>query len=126
MKGDTISIAQARRTALAAHGFGRPRPPGIANRGHVRRVIAQLKVVQIDSVNVLARAHEMPLWSRLGAYPRGVLDEMVRNGELFEYWAHQASYSPVADWPLFQWKMNFPRTGHGHKYMLDLQQRRPG
>jgi uncharacterized protein YcaQ len=123
---DSLSISQARRVALAAHGFGRARPAGVANRGQVRRLVDQLKVVQIDSVNVLARAHEMPLWSRLGAYRRGVLDEMVRRRELFEYWAHQASYSPVEHWPLFQWKMASPRTGHGRKYMDELERTRPG
>ncbi len=122
---DSLSISEARRIALAAHGFARPRPVA-ANRGHVRRAVADLKVVQIDSVNVLARAHEMPLWARLGPYPRGVLDEMVRRGELFEYWAHMASYVPVTDWPLFQWRMAHPRTGHGRSYMLELEERRPG
>ena len=77
----------------------------------MRRVVDDLEVVQIDSVNVLARADEMPLWARLGAYKRGVLDEMVRRGELFEYWAHMASYVPVDTWPLFQWRMQHPRPG---------------
>ncbi len=123
---DSLSIVEARRIALAAHRLTRPRPAGVADRRQVRRVVRELKVVQIDSVNVLVRAHEMPLWTRLGHYRRGVLDDMVRRGELFEYWAHQASYSPVEDWPLFQWRMAHPRTGHGRKYMLDLERRRPG
>jgi hypothetical protein len=123
---EKVSIDQARRIALAAHGFARPRPAGVANLRQVRRVVDDLRVVQIDSVNVLARAHEMPLWARLGAYKRGVLDEMVRRGELFEYWAHMASYVPVDTWPLFQWRMEHPRTGHGRDYMRELQERRPG
>ena len=103
---DSLSISQARRIALAAQGFSAARPKGSSDRRQVRRVLHNhVRLFQIDSVNVLARAHEMPLWSRLGDHKRGMLDQLLNEGELFEYWAHEASLLPVSDWPLWQWKM---------------------
>ncbi len=82
-------------------------------------------LLQVDSVNVLARAHEMPLWSRLGHYRRGILDTLVDDAELFEYWAHEASLLPVADWPLMQWRMETARTGEGWRSVVSMQDRNP-
>lgn len=104
-RAHSLSISQARRIALAAQGFTATRPPGLSDRRQVRRVLHSVNLLQIDSVNVLARAHEMPLWSRLGPYRRGVLDDMLQRGQLFEFWAHEASLLPVEDWPLWQWEM---------------------
>lgn len=69
----TLSAAEARRIALAAQGFGRLRD-GAAGRAQVLRTVERLGVVQIDSVNVLTRTHYLPLFSRLGAYDRGLLE----------------------------------------------------
>ena len=102
----SLSLPQARRLALAAQGFTRVRPSSTPDRRHLRRVIQHTGVLQIDSVNVLMRAHYVPAWSRLGAYPRDALDAMAyRHRELFEYWAHEASLLPVALHPLFRWRM---------------------
>ncbi len=74
MDGDTVPLVarltqlQARRIALAAQGFGRPRPTARVSARHVNAVIGRLGLFQIDSVNVLQRAHYLPLFSRLGAY----------------------------------------------------------
>ncbi len=123
---ETVSIGTARRIALGAQGFATPRPKGISDRRQIRRVLRHTQLFQIDSVNILARAHEMPSWSRIGAYRRGTLEAMLNDGELFEYWAHEASLLPAADWPLMQWRMELSRTGKaGWASVLAMEQRNP-
>jgi uncharacterized protein len=104
-----MTLAQARRIALAAQGLHRPRPD--AGRGPVtmRRLLAEVErvnLLQIDSVNVLARAHLMPLYSRLGPYDVGLLDRASGKAprRLLETWAHVASFVPAATYPLLEWR----------------------
>ena len=102
-----LTIAEARRLALARQGFADPRPTGRVDKRHLRRVVDRVGVVQIDSVNVVARAHYLPFFARLGNYPTGLLDEMCwgPKSELVEYWAHMAAFVPKSDWPLFRHRM---------------------
>ena len=105
-----LSAAAARRIALAAQGFGVERPQAAANLGHVKRAIDRLGLLQIDSVNVLTRAHYLPLFSRLGNYDSDHLDDLAwgrksRRG-LFEFWAHEASLLPLSSQPLWRWRMD--------------------
>ena len=103
-----ISLAMARRIALAAQGFGQPHP-ATHDHGHLRRALDKIQLFQIDSVNVVSRAHYLPAFSRLGAYPRALLDQAAwgRKSErrLFEYWAHEASLLPMDLHPLLRWRM---------------------
>jgi uncharacterized protein YcaQ len=102
----TMSSAAARRTALAAQGFADPRPVAAPTRRNLRRVLSQVQLIQLDSVNVAVRAHYMPLFSRLGSYEPALVDDAAwshtarRPRLLVEYWAHEASLVPVEDWPL--------------------------
>jgi uncharacterized protein YcaQ len=110
---ERLSAATARRVALAAQGFGEPRPAGRIDRRHARRVFQHVHVVQIDSVNVLVRSQELPMFARLGPHRRDLVPAMAADGELFEYWAHMASLVPVELQPLFRFKMDKARRGEG-------------
>ena len=103
---ESISLPQARRIALAAQGFNDPPPRGRIDRRHLRRVLQRTGLLQIDSVNVVVRAHYAPLFSRLGPYPMPLIDTMAyTDGDLFEYWGHEACVLPVQWQPLFRWRM---------------------
>jgi uncharacterized protein YcaQ len=104
---ERLSAAQVRRIALAAQGFADPQPPGPVTGRAVRRLFDRVGLVQIDSVNVLSRAHYLPLFSRAGAYETTVLDRAAHYAprRLFEYWGHEASLIPVALQPALRWRM---------------------
>ena len=92
--GASLSLPQARRIALAAQGLDKGRPAGPVTSRAVGRTFARIQLVQIDSVNVLARSHFLPFFSRLGNYDRSILQKMAGKHprRMVEYWAHEASY----------------------------------
>lgn len=109
-----LSAREARRIALTATGLVRPRParPGPAA---LAAMVGRLGMVQIDSVNVLARAHYMPGFARLGAYDTALLDRAAygRKRSLFEYWGHEASLIRTNLQPHLRWRMARARAGTG-------------
>ncbi len=105
----TIRNDQARRYALGAQGFIDGRAEGRVDVRHFRKVVEQVGLIQLDSVNVFSRTHYMPFFSRIGPYDRDALDEWLWNsGEMFEYWGHEASLIPVEHHRLFRWRMAQP------------------
>jgi uncharacterized protein len=118
-----LSLGEARHLALAAQGFARPRPTGRVDRRHLRRAITDMGLIQIDAVNVLVRSQELPLWARLGPHPRDLIPAAATDGELFEYWVHEASLIPTADHHLHRWKM---QGAHPWAQVAALETRRPG
>lgn len=98
---------QARRYALGAQGFVDGRPDGRIDVRHFRKVVGQIGLIQLDSVNVFSRTHYMPFFSRIGHYDRDALDQWLwGSGEMFEYWGHEASVIPVRHHRLFRWRMS--------------------
>nr|WP_271209940.1 crosslink repair DNA glycosylase YcaQ family protein [Rhodococcus wratislaviensis]GLK34786.1 hypothetical protein GCM10017611_16350 [Rhodococcus wratislaviensis] len=122
-----MTAAAARRSALWAQGFADRKPAGAPTRRHVRSVLDRVRLFQIDSVSVAVRAHYVPLFSRLGVYNRGLVDSAAWSHSaraprmLAEYWAHEAAFIPVEDWPLMRWRMHRYRHGRwsGESRVLD-------
>ncbi len=113
----SLSLAQARRLSLAAQGFAaRARRAPLAP-AHLLQMVQRLGVLQIDSVNALVRSHYLPLFSRLGDYPRSMLDDLAwgrgRQRKLFEYWGHEASLLPLELYPAMAWRMARAAQGKG-------------
>ncbi|MDJ0391806.1 crosslink repair DNA glycosylase YcaQ family protein [Rhodococcus sp. G-MC3] len=124
-----MSAAMARRTALAAQGLASPHSvteQGASSRA-VHAAIDRTKLLQIDSVSVLVRAHYAPIFSRVGKYDRAVLDRAAwtdtarRPRKMVEYWAHEAALIPVEDWPLMRWRTELYEHGRwgGAKSILE-------
>jgi uncharacterized protein YcaQ len=111
---EALSRAQARRVALTAQGFRDPRH-AVPTMRTFNRTLARTGVLQIDSVNVFARAHYMPLFSRMGPYDTALLTRAAerRPRRIVEYWAHVAAFMPVELWPAMRHRMaRYRETAH--------------
>jgi len=110
---DTVSRAQARRIALAAQGFGSPKPASVGTR-QLNALVRRLGLLQVDSVNVFERSHYLPVFARLGSYDKALLDTLTfgARAQYVETWAHVASIVPLETWPLWRWKMRAFKTKH--------------
>jgi len=119
-----LTIAQARRAALAAQGLGSPRPTA-PNIGHLTRAIRTTGVLQIDSVNVVERAHHLTLFSRLGPYDTDLLWRALDERRIFEYWGRMASFCPIEDHSLYRWRMERHDEGDWQR-VRNLREKAPG
>lgn len=116
MSRSALTVAQARRIAIAAQGFTDTSATAVT-RAHLRKLISRIQVLQLDSVSVAVRAHYAPVFSRLGPYDRRLLDDAAWSHSartprlLIEYWAHEAALMSIQDWPLMRWRMREYRHG---------------
>src|SRR3954453_2003758 len=111
---ESLSVAQARRIALAAQGF-LDKPHATPTMRTLQRTVERTGVLQVDSVNVLQRAHYMPLYSRMGPYDVELLRRAAesRPRRIVEYWAHVQAFMPVELWPVMQHRMEDFRAKRG-------------
>ncbi len=120
----SLTLAEARRIALHAQGFGAPKKSSASGWAAQAKQLERLHLLQIDSVNVLTRSHYLPLFSRLGNYDRAALDKHTlaqTNRATFECWAHEASLVRMELHPLMRWRMNRAHKGDGiYRAMRDF------
>lgn len=119
----TLLRADARRIALAAQGFARPRPATVGTR-QITGALHRMRILQIDSVNVFSRSHYMPLFARLGPYDPALLDKLAfsRRPTWVESWAHVASLVSVDDWPLLQFRRDELRAKYSRDAWAEANQ----
>src|SRR5688572_13520347 len=124
-----LTAAQVRRAAVAAQGLASRRPGATGarvDRRHFRKVLDTLGAVQIDSVNVISRAHELTFFARLGPYDRAALARWLHgSGEVFEYWGHAACFLPVDVHPALRWKMAAAKEGQTWSGLAEIMRKRP-
>ena len=109
-----LSLADARNLHLAAQGLLN-KPRRRASLGDIPATISRMSLLQIDTINIVARSPYLVLFSRLGNYPAQWLDESLARGELMEYWAHEACFMPRSDFRLIRHRMLAPEK-MGWKY----------
>lgn len=109
-----LTLTAARNLHLAAQNL-LSAPPKSPTKQHVLQAIRNMAILQIDTINVVARSPYLVLWSRLGNFQNSWLDELLCEGKLFEYWAHEASFLPIEDYHLYRHKMIDPH-GMGWKF----------
>jgi hypothetical protein len=107
---ETISLAQLRRFVVAHQAYcSRFRRAGADD---VEAAVRRLGAVQLDSITTVDRAHRLTLGSRIGAYPAGTVSELLGEGRIFEFWAHEACVLPIEDYPLYEWRREHHRDNH--------------
>lgn len=116
-----VPQAAARALAIAAQGLDR-RPRRRARKADVLAAIRRMGALQIDTIHVVARSPYLVLWSRLGEYEPAWLDQLLESRRIFEYWAHEACFLPIEDYPLFGGRMAEPHLQGWHyrpEFMAD-------
>jgi uncharacterized protein len=112
----TLSLDAVRGLMIAAQGL-QDRPQPRATKKAVRSIIRQMHILQIDTINVIARSPYLVLWSRLGDYNPRWLEDLLTEGALFEYWSHAACFLPIEDYPLYRHLHGGWLGGRAHKWL---------
>src|SRR5215216_2329783 len=111
-----LSLDAVRGLMIAAQGLDdRPRPR--ATKKAVHSIIRQMHILQIDTINIIARSPYLVLWSRLGDYNPRWLDDLLAEGALFEYWSHAACLLPIEEYPLYRHLYESWLGGRAHKWL---------
>jgi uncharacterized protein YcaQ len=108
--GTTISLAEVRDRTVRAQGYTSRARTGTAQE--VLATIRQLACVQLDSISTVERSHRLALGARIGAYPEAAVAKLMRDGKIFEYWAHEACLVPIEDFRLHRWRMQVYAESH--------------
>jgi uncharacterized protein YcaQ len=112
-----LSAQDARRIALRAQSLlgARPAVPAgnRARQARIKAMVGQLGAVQLDTISVLARSHELIAYARLGPIGRPQIEAAYWGGDCFEYWGHAASIMPITEWPLFAFRRRHYRERRG-------------
>jgi uncharacterized protein len=106
----TLSLAEVRDRIVRAQGYASRARTGTA--ADVQRTIQRLGCVQLDSISTVERSHRLALGARVGAYPEPAIAELMREGKIFEYWAHEACLIPIEDFPMHRWRMQVFAESH--------------
>jgi uncharacterized protein YcaQ len=116
--GTTISLAELRARVVRAQGYASRARTGTA--ADVLATIRRLACVQLDSISTVDRSHRIALGARVGAYPETAIAKLMRDGKIFEYWAHEACLVPIEDFRMHRWRMQeLAETHPWHGSVLD-------
>jgi uncharacterized protein len=116
----TISLADIRRRVVEAQGYASRARSGTA--AEVLATVQRLGCVQLDSISTVDRSHRIALGARVGAYPEIVVAKLMRGGQIFEYWAHEACLVPIEDYPMHRWRMeHFAESHPWHGNVLERE-----
>jgi uncharacterized protein YcaQ len=117
----TVSLAEIRRRVVEAQGYAsRPRS---GTRAELLATIRRLACVQLDSISTVERSHRIALGARIGDYPEPAVAELMREGLIFEYWAHEACLVPIEDYRLHRWRM--AELAESHPWRGNVFEREP-
>jgi uncharacterized protein YcaQ len=116
----TISLAEIRRRVVQAQGYASRARSGTA--AEVLATVQRLGCVQLDSISTVDRSHRLALGARIGAYPEAAVSKLMRDGRIFEYWAHEACLVPIEDYPMHRWRMvHFAESHPWHGNVLERE-----
>jgi uncharacterized protein len=116
-----VSLAEIRRRVVQAQGYAARSRRGTGPE--VLSTVRRLGCVQLDSISTVERSHRIALGARIGAYPESAVSRLLREGRIFEYWAHEACLVPVEDYRMHRWRME--RYAESHPWRGNVFEREP-